>query len=237
MKYAQNHYSFDLWLTLIKSNPQFKIERAKFFHEKFNPLKTKTLEEVTEIIREIDLMCDQTNELTGDCILPEQMICFILTKLEYPINNLLTRDIQSIYHQLESLFFEYHPTLYDNDTKNVLLELMSGGATLSILSNTGFIGSQTMIKVLDDILDIGNLFSFHLFSDRMAASKPGERAFYTMKSNVDLYRRHRGPATRIIHIGDNPRADIEGAKKAGIESFFVHHVLANGNTLKHLLNF
>ncbi len=26
------HYSFDLWFTLIKSNPKFKEERAKFFH-------------------------------------------------------------------------------------------------------------------------------------------------------------------------------------------------------------
>jgi putative hydrolase of the HAD superfamily len=31
------HYSFDLWLTLIKSNPYFKIERTKIFHRDFNP--------------------------------------------------------------------------------------------------------------------------------------------------------------------------------------------------------
>jgi len=33
------HYSFDLWLTLIKSNPGFKAERAHYFFENYNPLK------------------------------------------------------------------------------------------------------------------------------------------------------------------------------------------------------
>lgn len=33
------HYSFDLWLTLIKSNPEFKLKRTIFFYDKFNRLK------------------------------------------------------------------------------------------------------------------------------------------------------------------------------------------------------
>jgi putative hydrolase of the HAD superfamily len=39
------HYSFDLWLTLIKSNPIFKKERALFFHQHLNAAK-KSIEEV-----------------------------------------------------------------------------------------------------------------------------------------------------------------------------------------------
>ena len=30
------HYSFDLWLTLIKSNPLFKPARIEYFFENYN---------------------------------------------------------------------------------------------------------------------------------------------------------------------------------------------------------
>ena len=42
------HYSFDLWLTLIKSNPTFKKERALFFHKHLNAAG-KSLEENTPL--------------------------------------------------------------------------------------------------------------------------------------------------------------------------------------------
>src|SRR5690348_14119191 len=38
------HYSFDLWLTLIRSNPAFKRERAQYFFHHHNG-KAKPVEE------------------------------------------------------------------------------------------------------------------------------------------------------------------------------------------------
>jgi putative hydrolase of the HAD superfamily len=42
------HYSFDLWLTLIRSNPLFKQQRSRIFHQQYNTLG-KPLEEVERI--------------------------------------------------------------------------------------------------------------------------------------------------------------------------------------------
>ena len=61
------HYSFDLWLTLIKSNPHFKKERALFFHKHLNT-KHKSIEEVEKTFRQVDLMSNATNEKTGQNI-------------------------------------------------------------------------------------------------------------------------------------------------------------------------
>ena len=58
------HYSFDLWLTLIKSNPAYKPERAGIFYRDYNSLN-KSLEEIAAIFRQVDLMCNAINEKTG----------------------------------------------------------------------------------------------------------------------------------------------------------------------------
>ncbi|RYD21052.1 MAG: HAD family hydrolase, partial [Spirochaetia bacterium] len=66
------HYSFDLWMTLIRSNPAFKLERTRFFYQHFN-CKEKTLEEVGLVFRQIDVMCNAINEKTGGNIHAEEM--------------------------------------------------------------------------------------------------------------------------------------------------------------------
>lgn len=229
-KYAQNHYSFDIWLTLIKSNPEFKKQRTIEFHRRFNPTN-KTVEEVDAIIRSVDKMCDTTNEKVSGCIHAFQMISFILVRLEFPIEKMGLRDIHAIYHQMESLFFAFQPTLYDDNTKRVLSELKSNGATLSTLSNTGFIACETMKKLLLK-LGIYDMFIFQLYSDHMGVSKPDRAAFMQMIDLAKTSRLHSNPCTRIIHVGDNPDADIKGAIEAGIEAFQIN---TNDKTIKDLL--
>ena len=79
------HYSFDLWLTLIKSNPRFKQERTSYFYEKFNT-KNKSIEEVALIFRQVDLMVNAINEKTGpvlvDSLLKREGYNFLICKEE-----------------------------------------------------------------------------------------------------------------------------------------------------------
>ena len=69
------HYSFDLWLTLIKSNPNFKKERALFFHKNFNS-KKKNIEEIEKIFRQVDIICNSINEKTGKNIDADEMYLY-----------------------------------------------------------------------------------------------------------------------------------------------------------------
>jgi len=225
------HYSFDLWLTLIKSNPVFKQEKAKYFFEKFNRDK-KTLQEVTEIIRDIDIMCNAINERVGKNIDTYEMYGMILHRLNYDYSSFTYRDFESIHNVLAGKFKIYSPTLYDPNTLDTLIQLKRSGATLSILSNTGFIKGSQLSEILGHI-GIKYLFDFEIYSDMLDSSKPNELMFDFLKTYIKKLRIHNPvQADEIVHVGDNLNADFKGAQMAGIHAFTIN---SNDKTIKDLL--
>ena len=74
------HYSFDLWLTLIKSNPAYKQERTRYFYQRFNT-KHKNLAEIAVIFRQVDLMVNAINERTGKNVDADEMYLMIISMI------------------------------------------------------------------------------------------------------------------------------------------------------------
>ncbi len=224
------HYSFDLWLTLIKSNPEFKQKRAEYFHKHFNRNRL-TVDKISAIIREVDIMCNCSNEVVGKNIDAFEMYTMVLYKLGYDFAKLSFRDIQSLYHTIETMFFEYRPVMYSTDTVPALIKLKQD-ATLSILSNTGFIKGHTLVRLLNE-LGIDHLFTFKLFSDQMGISKPNNQVYLTLINAVNQYRAHNPVLqNEILHIGDNEKADYIGAQQSGINSLLIN---SNDKTIKDVL--
>jgi putative hydrolase of the HAD superfamily len=223
------HYSFDLWLTLIKSNPEFKRKRAEYFQEHFNRTN-KSIKEIEAIIKRVDLMCNWINETTGGCITPFEMYAMVLHLLDYDLNPLSVRDLQSIYVTIESIFFKYMPQLYDDSILSILSKLKKSGATISTLSNTGFIGGQTMRIILKHI-GVAGFIDFQIYSDELGCSKPNSLIFSAMIQSVNQLRIHNPcRIEEIIHIGDNEHADFMGAQRAGVNSIKI-----NGLSISEIL--
>jgi putative hydrolase of the HAD superfamily len=212
------HYSFDLWLTLIKSNPLFKQRRSVVFYEQFN-FQGKTLAEVEVAFRQIDIMCNTINERTGKNIDADEMYLMVISLINNNLVNLYDIDVIALYQQMEILLFEYLPLVYCNSTADVLSNLKEQGANINILSNTGFIKGITLRKVLQQ-LQLNDYFNFQLYSDEVELSKPNP-AFFQLMIDKAMALKPIG-LTDIIHIGDNPRADIEGANAKGINSMLVN---------------
>jgi putative hydrolase of the HAD superfamily len=221
MPYYQ-HYSFDLWLTLIKSNPGFKIERTKNFHRDFNPFN-KSIDEVAKVFRQVDLMCNAVNENTGKNIDAEEMYLVVISLINDNQLNIKDIDTKKLYADMEALVFSYLPMLYSPVTIEVLDHLKNkSGGTFSLLSNTGFIKGATLKKVLAE-LKMDQYFDFQLYSDEVGMSKPNPAFFELMLQNI--YRVNHPKQINlnsIIHIGDNPVTDIEGANMAGIKSLLIN---------------
>ncbi|WPU98456.1 HAD family hydrolase [Mucilaginibacter sp. cycad4] len=223
------HYSFDLWLTLIKSNPYFKIERTKIFHRDFNPT-AKSIDEVARAFRQVDLMCNAVNERTGKNIDADEMYLMVIGMIndnQYPLADI---DIDRLYADMEKLLFYYLPVVYSPVTIEVLQHLkQKGDCSLSILSNTGFIKGQTLRKVVVK-LGLDTFFNFQIYSDEEGMSKPNGDLFKLMVQKVKECNEPKQIApSGIIHIGDNPAADIAGANDAGLNS-----LLINSNNLSIL---
>lgn len=217
MKYK--HYSFDLWLTLIKSNPEFKRAKKEYFYRNFNK-NSKSLEEVGDIIRQVDTSCNKIVDETGRHIKSSEMISKILSDL-----NCAEYDdviLQEIDNEIQFLFLANEPFIYSNHIIPLFQKIKDDKSTISILSNTGFIHGRTIRNFLKKC-GLDSYISFDLYSDEIGFSKPSSDAFKTMIEKVgEIYPMDNDIASRIIHIGDNPIADIQGAKLAGINSFQVH---------------
>jgi len=232
-KKLYKHYSFDLWMTLIRSDSRFKTARASYFYEKHNKFE-KTFSQVENIIREIDLMCNNMNEVTGKNISSGEMYYMILHKMG--VGFIDEHMIIRIKDDMQRLFEIYPPEFYDEDTLDVLKELKYRGHTLSITSNTGFIEGFIMRNLIDK--KFPGIFDFQIYSDEVFMSKPNPGIFQEIADEMSELYLNKGlkrddipPLSEIIHIGDNPIADYQGANKFGIKGF----LLNNGNSIKDLL--
>jgi len=215
---GHQHYSFDLWLTLIKSNPLFKKQRSRYFHQYYN-FKNISLEAVEHKFRSVDLMCNAINERTGKNIDADEMYLMVISQINDNQINLHDIDIDALYNTMEALVFDYLPQVYDQDTVSLLANLKGSGITTNILSNTGFIKGVTLRKVLQE-LTLTPYFDFQLYSDEAGMSKPNLAFFELMISQA----RQLAPLSLqdIMHVGDNPKADLEGALRAGVKATLVN---------------
>ena len=219
-------------MTLIRSNPNFKLERAKFFFSTFNFSK-KTLEEVEKEFRRVDLMCNAINEKTGKNIDAEEMYLMVISAInDNDPEAVVTVNIDALYLEMDVLLMRHLPVHYSSDTIKVLQSLkQSECSTISLLSNTGFIKGQTLRRVLHT-LELDAFLDFQLYSDEVGFSKPNPFFFQLMLDKV------KKPGTNItlddiIHVGDNPVADVVGAQQMGIQSLLIN---SNHLTINKLLN-
>jgi len=216
------HYSFDLWLTLIRSNPAYKPQRTRYFFEHFNTAG-KSYDEVAKIFRNIDVMCNRINEKTGGNIATEEIYLLVISQINDYAYDFRDIDLEKIYDDLEVVLLENAPFIYDKNTKDTLKYLKENtDASIGLLSNTGFIKGKTLRKVLEK-LEIGQYLDFQMYSDEAGISKPNPLLFEQLLNKVREHNPNKNILPQdILHVGDNPLADIVGAENAGMRGFLVN---------------
>jgi len=210
-----SHVSFDLWLTLIKSHPEFKGKRNLLFRDFF---EIDNLDKVSEVVRHYDVLCNDTCEKTGvnidayaiyDMILSELGVDTAIAKGKY----------DAFYAASESLFLQFKPVLLFEDIHLLFEDIQSQGKTMSILSNTAFIKGATLKKLLA-YYDLERFFLFQIYSDETGFSKPNRKIF----GQVYQQKQEHNPVvskSEILHVGDNIIADYNGALDFGFDAFLL----------------
>ncbi len=215
------HFSFDLWLTLIKSNPGFKPARSQYFHRHFNRAG-RTPEDVTALFRRIDLLGNSINECTGKNLEAEELYLMVIDALNGEALPLREVDLPALQKAMENLVLEYPPVLYSEDVPGILEALCRRPhTTLSLLSNTGFIKGQTLRKVLEQ-LSLKSFFCFQLYSDEERLSKPAPAFFELVVEHAEKHRGETIDRQQILHVGDNAFTDLAGAQRAGLPALLIH---------------
>nr|WP_284460138.1 HAD family hydrolase [Chryseobacterium sp.] len=211
------HFSFDLWLTLIKSHPEFKTKRVELFSSFFNV--DKPIEDVAKTVKYYDDLCNTINEVTGGNIDTFEIYLMILGALNIDIKLLNKEKLNEFYLKSEALFLEYKPVIIFENIHDFFDDIKNQGKTINILSNTGFIKGKTMRKFLiHENLD--QYIDFHIYSDEINCSKPNPLIFQEVKNKI---KDQDIPMHQILHIGDNPVADYKGAKDFGFSAHLLKH--------------
>lgn len=211
------HFSFDLWLTLIKSHPEFKTKRVELFTSFFNV--DQPIDEVAKTVKYYDDLCNTINEVTGGNIDTFEIYLMILSALNVDVRQLDKNKLETFYLKTEELFLEYKPVIIFKNIKEFLDQIKNQGKTVNILSNTGFIKGKTMRKFLIQE-ELDQYIDFHIYSDEINISKPNPLIFQEVKNNL---KDQELPMHRILHIGDNPVADYKGAKDFGFSAHLLKH--------------
>ena len=215
--HRHDHFSFDLWLTLIKSHPEFKTKRVGLFSSFFNV--DKPIEEVAKAVKYYDDLCTTINEVIGGNVDTFEIYLLILNSLNVDIKQLNQDNFKEFYQKSEDLFLEYKPVVIFKELHNFFDEIKNQGKTINILSNTGFIKGKTMRKFLINE-NLEQYIDFHIYSDEIKCSKPNPLVFQEVKNQI---RNQELQMDQILHIGDNPIADYKGAKDFGFSAHLLKH--------------
>ncbi|MBK5720884.1 HAD family hydrolase [Dysgonomonas sp. Marseille-P4677] len=205
--------SFDLWLTLIKSHPEFKLKRAEMIADSYNP-KGLRAEQIDLVIRDLDKTFDLHNETYGGKIPASEMYLKILIEIGNSTESISIEDANKVRAFSDDLFIEYCPQLLNSNVFSILEEINKEGLIMNLASNTGYIEGTTLRIALDK-LNILNFFSFHIFSDEINASKPSPIFFQKVYDNINT------PKKNVLHVGDNIKTDYKGAIDFGFSALLI----------------
>jgi putative hydrolase of the HAD superfamily len=214
--YTYRHISFDLWLTLIKSNPEFKPKRNLLFKEFFS--LPQPIEEVAAAIRKFDVLTNSINEKVGCNFNTFEIYYLILAELNADIETVSAAMLQDFYDATQSLLMQHKPLLLHNSLPNMLKQLHEAGKTMNILSNTAFIKGEALRTVLDHY-GIGQYFSFQLYSDETGFSKPATQMYqcaFDAILKIGNVAKHE-----VLHVGDNAVSDYQGALAFGFDAHLI----------------
>lgn len=208
-----SHLSFDLWLTLIRSNPEFKKKRNLLFKDFFKI--DVPIEKVSEVVRYYDVLCNNINEKTGLNLSTYEIYYLILGALEVDLASNGIKRLSEFYNETEALFFNYKPELIFPDIKLQFEKIVTEGKSINILSNTGFIKGKSLKKLLA-YYELTDFISFQIYSDEVGFSKPNNEIFQLVFDQVNNSK--KVSKSEILHIGDNSIADYNGATNFGFDA-------------------
>ena len=217
LEYSEyQHLSFDLWLTLIKSNPEFKNKRNLLFKDFFEV--DCTIEKVTEVVRYYDVLCNNINEKTGLNIDTFEIYYLILNALNVNISDIEIEKLSQFYKETELLFMKFKPDLIYPRIQLLLNEIVEQEKTISVLSNTAFIKGVTLRKLIS-YYELENFFSFQIYSDETGFSKPNKEIFQLVYNQIESLKSLE--KKEVLHIGDNKIADYNGAIEFGFDALLI----------------
>ena len=210
--------TFDLWQTLLVDNRELGLTRSNArldgvrfalsdFGEEFEA------SHISEAYWECYRQCAAIREELRDISFPEQIGLFI-ENISPGLGNRLTENALSEITRVYADSFLTYPPPAHADAVDVLKSVRRMGLRIGMISNTGMTPGITFRTYLENTGMLG-YFDRLTFSDEVRMAKPASEIFML------TLRAMNSRPEQTVHVGDNVRNDVAGAKLCGLKTIWI----------------
>lgn len=207
--------SLDIWGTLLRSDPAFKPARNEMLRAALAP--SVSPERFNEVMRSSDREADEITMARGTDVGFAERTTLALTALDVPAQ-LDASTVERLMAQQAELARAHHPIALDPRLPDLVADF-ARRMPVVLTSNTGMLPGVLMRDLLVSAGFHGDLGM--VFSNEVEWAKPDRRIFEISLTFVQGTAAEPIASSCVVHIGDNPVADVEGARAAGLSAVLV----------------
>ena len=213
-----NAVTLDLWDTLITEVPRKNPGLRKYrMTQMQNELKefgfNYDLPIIERAYAQSERFCDEVWSIN------RVMLSCIDSGLPGELNTDALNGLRKSYSEA---IIQMPPVLLPH-SKEVLKHLSDKGYKIGLISNTGRTPGSVLRRLLDQ-MRIASYFDFMTFSNEILVRKPEKQIFMHAIRGLKTLPR------LSIHIGDDPKADYQGARNAGMNALLIDRSRKGGRT-------
>jgi len=213
-----NTITFDLWQTLLLDTKEMGRERANLRLTRTQAIllacgEKCDIEDLNEAYTNCYQECRSIREQGLDISFQEQVGLFIFKispDLRARVGEGTFTKLMQVY---SDAFFVYPPAPHKNAIE-VLGYLKTTGCKLGLISNTAMTPGVAFKRFLKDHSML-KFFDVLTFSDEVKLSKPSAEMFLTTLTELG------SEPSLAVHIGDDVRTDIIGARTVGMKAIWI----------------
>ena len=210
---------FDLWQTLIFDTPEIQQKRRDLRTAEirtalaaagFSAEPVQIEDAFRDNVRACAARRAQELDISG-----EEQVRGFLAHLGVPEALNEGQPFDALFRAYTEGVVDVLPTVPDG-TVPALQSLRDAGVSMGLISNTGSAPGPTLRRMLERLGLLHYLQPEALaFSDELRRCKPDPVVFHHTLTALGI------PAKEAVFVGDTPRLDIAGARRAGIRSVLV----------------
>lgn len=208
--------TFDLWETLLFERDGYSSRRSAVRCRNVTEVLNEfglhvSIEQAESALKHVVASLVRVWDNNADVGHVEQLelLVRLVSHGSLDLNNEWVEKLSSAY---VSAFFEVPPYL-NPDADKVLSELAESGKQIGLICNTGLTPGFALRRFLESE-GVLEYFDLLVFSDEIGFRKPDSKIFHFLARKLKVNPKN------IVHVGDNLRVDVWGAKNAGFRAIF-----------------
>jgi putative hydrolase of the HAD superfamily len=209
--------TFDLWQTLLLERNGWNLRRTnarcKSLTQTLNKFSVKiSVEQLALAFKKMAPWLENAWETKNEVTHLDQ-IRFLIKTASKGLVTVKEEWIDDLSSAYVSPLFQVAPYL-NLDTPRVLKWLKNQKKLVGLICNTGLTPGFGLRKFVTRE-NIAKFFDLMLFSDEVGIRKPNPEIFHMVTQKLKV------KACEIVHIGDNLKSDVWGAKNAGFKAIYL----------------